>query len=30
MFDVNKDGKVTFKEFHNPGKTAEVEVLHVL
>jgi Ca2+-binding EF-hand superfamily protein len=30
MFDVDKDGKVTFKEFHNPGKTAEVEVLHVL
>jgi len=30
MFDSNFDGKINFTEFHNPGKTADVEVLHVL
>ena len=30
MFDSNFDGKISFTEFHNPGKTADVEVLNVL
>merc|ERR1712151_28987 len=30
MYDTNNDGKISFNEFHNPGKTADVEALHVL
>jgi len=30
MLDTNNDEKISFEEFHNPGKTADVEALNVL
>merc|ERR1712151_183012 len=30
MIDLNNDEKISFEEFHNPGKTADVEALNVL
>merc|ERR1711988_1686106 len=30
MLDLNNDEKISFEEFHNPGKTADVEALNVL
>lgn len=30
MFDLDFDGKISFDEFHNPGKTADIQALDVL